>query len=304
MTTTHPNRPRAGVALALGAWLVLSPAGSRAGDWHNGASLVCSDCHTVHNSEDGVPMRYDGVGLPAERLLRAEDSTQLCLACHDGTDPDAPDVTAPVTYLADPAGGWFAENPVGEENPYGHDLLRPSPVVAPGGVDAFVLSCVSCHAPHGSDGYRNLLLEPPGSLNAAPVTVVVDQAVTAGGGTPGAVYDPANLGYRSGFSAWCNDCHGDFHGRTPAEEGTATPWLRHPQDEPLAGAYGADFAHWSGTFAERVPVESPDDPAVPSADDRVFCLSCHKAHGSAHRAGLIFLDGATALSTCQQCHNQ
>ena len=275
-----------------------------AGDWHDDQTLVCSDCHTMHNSASGLPMRYDGVAAPAERLLRAADPTVLCLACHDGSDPDAPDVIAPVGYLGDPAGGWFMENPLGQNNPNGHDLLPVGLQPAPGSADSFSLSCVSCHSPHGNGSYRNLLVDPGGSGNTGPVTPLVSQMVTADGSNPDLVYDPANLRYKSGISAWCNDCHGDFHGRVAGEEGTGRPWLRHPQSEPLFGSPGADYGFWSGPVAGRVPVETPTDDTVPSVDDSVFCLSCHKAHGSAHPDGLIFADGATRLSTCQQCHNQ
>lgn len=283
---------------------MLAAAPGFAGDWHQSATSICSDCHTIHNSADGLPMRYDGSSIPVRRLLRAEDEIQLCLACHDGSNADAPDVVAPVTYLADPAGGWFAENPVGTANPNGHDLLPASSLPAPGGPDSLVLTCTSCHTPHGNTNYRNLLDEPPGSANGGPAPVTVGQQVLPSGTNPAAVYAPSNLKYKSGMSAWCNDCHGDFHGRTANEEGTAEPWLRHPQSEPLSGAYGADYAHWSGTIDNRVPVETPSDDAIPSTDDRVFCLSCHKAHGSAHEDGLIYADGSARLSTCQQCHNQ
>ncbi len=249
-------------------------------------------------------MRYDQVLEPAPSLLRAADPTHLCLACHDGSRPEAPDVVAPVTYLPDPAGGWFTENPLGSENPRGHDLLPASPTPAPGGPEALVLSCTSCHGPHGTSSYRNLLLEPPGNGNAAPVFVVVNELVSPDGSNPVEVYDPANLFYKSGMAAWCNDCHNDFHGRTPNEEGSFEPWLRHPQSERISGAHGADFAHWSTPLPDRVPVESPADDEIPSSDDQVFCLSCHKAHGSDRPAGLIYADGETKVSTCQQCHNQ
>ena len=72
----------------------------------------------------------------------------------------------------------------------------------------------------------------------------------------------------------------------------------------LQGAYGVDYPYWSGNLPNRVPVESPTDNDVPSPDDRVFCLSCHRAHGSDRRSGLIWADGSTKLSTCQQCHNR
>ena len=143
-----------------------------------------------------------------------------------------------------------------------------------------------------------------GTGNAGPVTVLVNELVPPGGSNPAQVYVQSNLFHKSGMAAWCNDCHGNFHGTTGNEEGTQSPWLRHPQSQEIAASDGADFTHWSGTIADRVPVETPGDDTIPSADDVVVCLSCHKAHGSSQPDGLIYADGTTKLSTCQQCHNQ
>jgi predicted CXXCH cytochrome family protein len=43
---------------------------------------------------------------------------------------------------------------------------------------------------------------------------------------------------------------------------------------------------------------------IPSSDDQVNCISCHKAHGSANTKALIYADAATLDSTCQECHDQ
>ncbi len=73
--------------------------------------------------------------------------------------------------------------------------------------------------------------------------------------------------------------------------------------------------HWFSALASRVPVVSPGGNVPGSAggsDNEVFCGSCHKAHGSTNRKGLIFDDEATPTPedgtqqrhTCQQCHDQ
>jgi predicted CXXCH cytochrome family protein len=76
-----------------------------------------------------------------------------------------------------------------------------------------------------------------------------------------------------------------------------------------------DASHWFSSLGSRVPVVSPSG-TIPgtggTSDNQVFCGSCHKAHGSSHRAGLIFDDETTAIpedgtslvQTCQQCHYQ
>lgn len=285
------------------ALLIFLPLTLNAGDWHTTNQLICSDCHTMHNSQNGQPMRYDLLSSPSPHLLRHASSLSLCIYCHDGTNPDAPDVISSVTYVSDPAGGFFT-NTGGTASNTSHNLGMASPELSPGSSDSLILTCISCHNPHGNSSYRNLQFNPPGSGNTSDVTVVVNQTVRANGTNPAQVYIPSNLKYKSGMSQWCNDCHTNFHGRTTGEEGTASPWFRHPQEKQISGSTDADFTYWSGTITNRVPVQTPTDDTIPSTDDQVFCLSCHKTHGSANRSGTIFADGTTLLSTCQQCHNQ
>lgn len=267
---------------------VLAPRTTRAGDWHSGETLVCSDCHTMHNSSGGNPMRYDSAPTPAPNLLRHATSLTLCLYCHDGTNPSAPDVIGPVGYVADPSGGWF-ENSGGIANPNGHDLAMATPQLPPGGSTSLILTCNTCHDPHGGSGFRNLRGDPTGT-GQPPVNVVASQTVLPNGSNPAAVYVDGNTRYRTGMSAWCGTCHGgDFHGNHYDATLSTSPWT--------------DYAYWSGPIVNRVRVQNPVDPTVPSADDQVFCGSCHRAHGSANPFGHVYADGATLDSTCQQCHN-
>jgi len=282
--------------------LLLSASLARGGDWHAGTELACSDCHTMHNSQAGAPMRYDRDAQPAPHLLRNATSLSLCLYCHDGSLPGSPDVVAPVAYLSDPAGGFFPAD-WSTASGTAHVLASQEPVTPPGGSQAMTLTCISCHAPHGSPSYRNLSGDPTGS-GSTLLTVTTSQRVKANGTNADKVYLVSNLKDKAGISAWCATCHGSFHGRSVEQEGTASPWLRHPQDQTLASSPHVDYTYWLSTTVSRVRVQTPTDDDVPSADDQVFCLSCHKAHGSQHRAALIFADGARLGSTCEQCHNK
>ena len=298
LTTARRAASLVTVAVLLAALLSWRAAG---GDWHNADQLVCTDCHTMHNSSSGQPMRYDGDPTPAPKLLRHSSAIALCTYCHDGTNPAAPDVIAPVSYVGDPAGGFFpAQNR--DANPNGHDLGATNPVVPPGGQAPMTLTCISCHAPHGSPNYRNLVTDPAGT--SANLAVAAYQAIKANGSNPDQVYVQSNVVNKGGMSDWCGACHGNFHGRSSSGEGTGSPWLRHPQDQTLSTSPHADYAYWTGAVANRVPVQNPTSNTIPSSSDQVFCLSCHKAHGSSNRAALIFADGATRLSTCEQCHNK
>ena len=296
-----PNRHFLALITIIVLWAAPAVHG---GDWHQPSQLTCSDCHTMHYSEGGMMPTGAEAGGPFPRLLMAGTTNALCLACHDGTDTDAPDVVHPVTYTSDPAGGHFA-NAGGTASGNAHNLGMSSGEMPPGSTDNLVLSCASCHNPHGTSNHRNLRPNPAGSGNSSDVGVDVLQTKSAdgpGGNSPAQVYVPSNLLYRSGMSGWCNDCHPDFHGAT--ETGSPEPWFRHPQDLTVSGRSYADYTHWNGSIPNRIEVESPNDTAVPSADDEVFCLSCHKAHGSATQSGLIYANGSRMLSTCQQCHNQ
>lgn len=277
---------------------------TKAGTWHQSNQLICSDCHTMHYSEGGMIPERAKPGGPFSKLLLANTVNALCLSCHDGTDTDAPDVVAPVTYISDPAGGYFA-NSGGIASNKAHNLGMVSGEVPPGGTDSMILNCSSCHDPHGSSNYRNLLPNPKGKVSSANISVVASQIKTAdgpGGNSPSEVFAPSNITYRSGMSEWCKDCHTDYHGAT--ETGSPEPWFRHPQDLMINGKTHADYSHWSGTISNRIKVQSPNDTNVPSTDDQVFCLSCHKAHGSSKKNSLIYANGNSMLSTCQQCHNQ
>ena len=261
-----------------------------AGEWHRHENLVCSDCHTNHNSANGQPMRYDNVPDPAQYMLRADAALALCLSCHDGSRSNAPDVITPVSYVGESAAGAFP-NSGGTPTSQAHHLANPDPEVPPGGTVPMVLTCTTCHDPHGNDNYRNLWPDPLNKLIES-VTVTSHQTVMANGGNPSQVYVPSNIIYKSGVSQWCGKCHG-----TPGDSD-------HPVDKAIWGSAFADYATWASVTLPRVPVHSPTDNTIPSQDDQVMCLSCHKAHGSDNYAALIYADGASPDSTCQECHNQ
>lgn len=281
------------------AWLGLAtallsavPGWAAAGEWHIGGRLVCSDCHTLHNSARGEPMRYDASSVPAPALLRNATATAVCLACHGGERASAPSVVAPSN--GDPPAGGFGV--AGTSSPH---ALATQPVMPPAGTVAVVMKCTTCHDPHGNDRYRNLRPSPSGTGRASSVPLVVNQGVTANGRNPGAVYTGANVRYVSGMSAWCMDCH----------DALTTVDTGHPWDKVIPP--GSDFwTAWSSDFSLlsppllRVPVENPTGATAPSPEDRVFCLSCHKAHGSPNPGGLIYSNQTDLDSTCQECHAQ
>jgi len=283
----------AAVRAALGC---LALAGiALAGEWHAKPTAVCSDCHTMHDSKRGVAMRYDGSAEAVGKLLRNENPTLVCLACHDGSKAGVPNVRAPSDY--DPPGGGFPADPFATDPDHHFHTLSTTPVVPPDGTTAVTLTCASCHDSHGNGFYRNLRPSPGGRAAAAPV---VAQDVTANGKNAAAVYVRSNVRYVSGMSEWCIDCHDAI---TSAHGDPAV--TVHPWDVPIFDATKASYAAWSAVAANRVPVQNPLGATKPPPDqgDRVFCLSCHKAHGSPARAALIRADQSTTSSTCLECHD-
>jgi predicted CXXCH cytochrome family protein len=304
MTSRRVSARIAGAALVatLATWATVAPFVARGGDWHRTATLRCSDCHTMHNSTGGRPMRYDLDASPAPALLRAADGTALCLACHGGRGPSptAPSVMAPTNF--DPPGGGF---PPDLTDPLGHaHSLGPGAVTPPYGSTPVVMTCGACHDVHGSQGYRNLR-PTPGRRGTAIQPPTVRQLIVANGSNPEQVYLRSNVGYQAGFSQWCMDCHDQITTTHVAAGGSglaAHPWDRSIEGGAVTGV--TDLAWWMGPIANRVPVQNPLVFPPPAGTDQVFCLSCHKAHGSPNPAGLIYADALTLSSTCQQCHNR
>lgn len=314
------------------AWVV--PAG--AGWFHAGpGGLQCGDCHVMHASENGIGYGGSAMSPPGyPKLLRGASASDVCLSCHDagsGVGDAAPDVTGPASYetgsLKRAAGAFQAA--IGAPTVNGHDLGVANEV-APGGTYSTGpgLSCVGCHDPHGNSSYRNLVLRPGNAGSDRAVTAVTEAVLTP----TSTQYSTDNLRYTNstnGLGAWCQGCHTDYHGapgdtvlggQTGGDAGGSNGyWFRHPtQGVTLSQGvtnWHIDPAYWFTSALSRVPVVSVSGTIPGTAagsDNEVFCGSCHKAHGSTHRAGLIWddpassalEDGTLARQTCQACHNE
>ncbi len=318
--------------------------------YHNGATLICSDCHTMHYSQqhdfggasgEGIPSLGGG---PTGKLLRRATSTQLCLACHDGRS-GIPDVMKEDTNgLGDNrAGGYFSEDP-GTATYKGHNLATTDGIspcdrchnMGGGGPPATgALRCIDCHSPHGNAAYRNIQRRAHNSPPNQPKAI----AFTDGTGID--KYDQNHIGYSAppaGDNTWrevtylCSGnalggCHGGFASTASGTTtGNTSPFHRHPGTNSQEGVYfplnrsGAhtDPTHWdagtgNGFSIPRVPfvVRGATTYALatdPAQDNEVFCLSCHKAHGSGNAFSMRWAYGSGAPGTsqagCEQCHNK
>lgn len=143
------------------------------------------------------------------------------------------------------------------------------------------------------------------------------------------------------FSNFCVQCHVQWHESIAPDNKADNDWRRHPVDNPIsesgstisgAGVTITDFtwysnsdsnsplANGSSSGATKLPAMQSTSGSktyyADSSDDRVFCLSCHYAHGGPNNDALRWNYTASVGSGsqvgnsvsvnvgCQQCHNR
>ena len=189
---------------------------------------------------------------------------------------------------------------------------NPSNAQAPGGTySATNLGCTSCHDPHGQvlggTAGGQLPIGTSGSYGkTAPAgtilgnyrllgdsgykyeTFTYDAPIARANGSSG-----SDTAYANGMSEWCANCHGQYLA-------SAT---KHPVSQPLNGQ-GANYNQYVATGNFTGTQATSWDPLVPFEDltaatgadlnlastagpatgaaAQVMCLTCHRAHASAH----------------------
>ena len=311
--------------------------------FHNGADLVCSDCHVTHASRSHAvdpgstrPLSgtvYTGGANP--NLLIAPDPLDLCLTCHDG-QTFAPDVVgSDAAGLTQRSAGFFADPEV--ENPRGHDLGRG--LMPAGGWDFCMrchfsstlqlkVTCVDCHNPHGNGVARNLqwASDPSGTpelglfTNPAVSGLSRYESANVSFGTldAPALREPSNI---------CIDCHHVFsggnyvdpdgdgiHNRHPAYDSERASTNRLDQGEAKGSSAPAHWNAGTGSGFGAIPRVRPivanatsyaAGREINAHQNGVFCLSCHRAHGSNEPFSLVWPapTSTTDGPGCDQCHD-
>lgn len=299
------------LVLATGALVV---AASPAWAFHDDGVADCAGCHTMHNSEDGQLVDADSPdGNPW--LLRDDSPSDVCLGCH-ATRQGAVFSTDPLNPAKERGGGNFifllednlndghggATDPISGDAA-GHNLNAPGRglsadgtlALSPGGAfPGSQMGCSSCHDPHGTADFR--LLYGAGRLvqdfytftNPAPTATGISLS-TSGAGEGNANH----TAYQGGMSAWCGNCHGDFHNNNTQ--------LIHPTGSAIGGSIATTYGLYNGSsnltggnpatsYLAAVPFEDPANTttstAGPTASSQVSCVTCHRAHAtSAPNAG-------------------
>ena len=320
--------------------------------FHDGGVADCQGCHTMHNSQNGALVDPDSPGGNPWLLVDATPS-DVCLACHAtrlgavfSADPLAPGTEyggGDFTFLTEDNlndGHGGATDPINGDAA-GHNLDAPSMGVGPDGTlttspggafPAAVMGCTSCHDPHGTDSFR--LLYGSGRIIQDFYAFTADAPDAAG--LPifgGGETNSAHTAYIDGMSAWCGNCHGDFHNNSVD--------LIHKSGTPMGGTIALTYDLYNGTsdqiggahataYLAAVPFEDAAATTAstvgPVAASQISCITCHRAHAtSAMDAGrwdfqIPFLheDGLESgsyqipdpyadlnqRSLCNKCHNQ
>jgi hypothetical protein len=312
----------------------------------------CSDCHILHYPTAGGPPAGVDPGGPFKQLLIRATTNKLCFFCHDGSDPKAPDVLAAVTMYGgsgdEHSGGGFFDNTGGFVNPTGHDLGLNITNPKPDGSTFFsslnniTLTCASCHDPHGTINYRNVLTSPAGGTG---VTVEMGNDVfrDVPPTDPVNAYKESNLGYKAQTSKWCVECHDTLK---PLVGGASRGGINHhltnfPIDGLVGGVLKTVPTHWTQGYTGGDPddlgfglateLDSAGTEGVPrlrfqvpgasdfatsqgseankATSNQVICTTCHLAHGGKYKKGLVWPHventippSADADSGCAQCH--
>jgi hypothetical protein len=319
--------------------------------FHDGGVADCQGCHTMHNSQDGVLVDPDSPTGNAW-LLRDSTASDVCLGCH-ATGLGAVFAVDELNPSPEKGGGNFifllednindghegALNPV-TGDAAGHNLAAPGHGLAadatltnsPGGsYPAAVMGCTGCHDPHGTADFRLLY----GAGRVVYGQTFLNPAPDAEGLSIffGAESNANHTAYKGGMSAWCGNCHGDFHNNNTV--------LIHPSGETMGGTIAQTYNLYNGTsdqlgaiqassYLADVPFEdaanTTSSTAGPAAGSQVSCISCHRAHASSamdagrwdFQVAFLHEDGdesgsyeipdpygdANQRSLCNKCHNQ
>ena len=297
-----------GIIGVAAAALVLIAAPTLA--FHDAGVAHCNGCHTMHNSQDGALVDATAPNGNPWLLVDASPS-DVCLGCHatglgavfavDELNPAPMKGAGNFIFLLednlnDGHNGGLDPSHYIPGDAAGHNLVAPGHglaadatlTAAPGGTfPAAVMGCTSCHDPHGTEDFR--MLYGTGRVVQDGVATFLNPAPTADGlavffGTESRTNHTA---YQAGMSAWCGNCHGDFHNNNTK--------LIHPTGSAIGGTIATAYGLYNGTaqyatgdptlsYLPEVAFEDPanttSSTAGPSASSQVSCVTCHRAHGS------------------------
>jgi len=284
--------------------------------FHDGGVAECAGCHTMHNSQDGALI--DAAHPTGNSyLLKTATPSDQCLTCHAaygqfdgglGYGPGGDFYWVTRTFSWSAHGHAYSS----EGDSHGHNVISPTAGIAqdatlgaaPGGdFSSQYLSCTSCHDPHGNQNFRLLYDSAMGPIYPGPggrYSFASDAPVALGNSrttysASGWETDAQHTIYKSGVSDWCANCHETFHSDNTSN-------FVHPiqaMGSTIAASYNAYVSSddvssgvVASSYSGLVPFEAVNvdltlaDPKNytegPTSQDKVMCLTCHRAHASAY----------------------
>jgi len=254
----------------------------------------CSDCHTMHNSQQGAPlaMDFDGNTFSPTDVPNPTLLVKDCIGCHTNTQEETIVDGVPMVFNVGGtdealAGGnfWFlTDNDANGHNVYGIDMEGSSAMFPPPGdrnntgITQTGVSALACAGTYGCHGQRNVDNE----FDAVKGAHHANDTLGIDGSSVGLSYrfldgilgleDPdweqddsinshneykgATSNTLDTMSYLCAECHGDYHAESaPGEVGTGSPWFRHPTDVVLTN--DGEYAEYT-TYSMVAPVARPN----------------------------------------------
>ncbi len=285
-------------------------------------SGACSNCHTMHYSQENTQPDQWGDSGPYETLL-----TDDCIGCHTGMDDPLDDtyhtpyVISSTSTFSDNlclAGGFFPlPGSMGtgpnDDNHHGIGNLNTpagySDTWYTGTSDG--LGCAGTNGCHGNEidlsdmdgikgGHHNTALtyrmlyadgdpvdgngtdDYEEAIIQTPSTIPVVSGVSQNVNIYSAGTATANT---VTISEFCGKCHGDFHSlaNTNSESDGSGQWIRHPTENQVPVAWAlGNTAYVPDGDDYKNNPPGYDNATYEIAEKRVTCLSCHRAHGTAN----------------------
>jgi predicted CXXCH cytochrome family protein len=251
------------------------------------AAGTCRTCHTAHNAQG--PHLW--TRAPAD--TPAGPTSNLCLACHDGTLPKNPQGTNHPLSTSD-SGLQRVDGGLRKTD----DASPQSAIHNPPSVE---VSCTSCHDPHGGVQPAKLL---PGLLDSLCCKCHEEKQ-----SIKGSVHDPSANEWagKLGFvpRALCLDCH-PIHG--PRQQAGIWPSLggASAPENLCEGCHrpGMPGSAVATPHAGKTLPHAPADPAGARAahpDQQIRCGTCHDIHQNG-QAPKLLRAARDDSSLCLTCH--
>lgn len=264
--------PRYLLPSALVVLLLVLATPSVAQHTHTG---TCAECHTMHNSQDGQPMRFDGLSSPLPLMLRAD-----CVNCHLGLGipPPSPGLGAVASSAAKVSGSSRSRK---FDMPNSPQVISHSPPTYTwgdsSGISGGTLAGGSFYWVAGNDAYGHNVTAIPGVLPD------MRHGTTPPGGA--AMGSPVQC-------AGTNGCHGDA-------EVSSNPLLAMAGAHHINASGEVDGRTVGSSFRFLLGVQGIEDPdwewTVSATDHNHYVGEVRKVDTSPPRAG-------TMSGFCAKCH--